>query len=76
MSVELNDLRARIRSLSVVERAELLREFLAPESPFDPAVEAEWLAEIERRVAEVDAGTVKLIPADEVFARLDRRLHG
>jgi putative addiction module component (TIGR02574 family) len=28
----------------------------------DPDVEAAWAAEIERRVAEVEAGTVKTIP--------------
>ena len=40
----------------------------------DPAeVEAAWDEEIRRRLAELDAGTAELIPADEVFAELRAR---
>jgi putative addiction module component (TIGR02574 family) len=35
-------------------------------------VDAAWDAEIKRRIAEVESGTAKLIPAEEVFARLRR----
>jgi putative addiction module component (TIGR02574 family) len=42
----------------------------------EPDVEAAWLAEIARRVAEVEAGTVKTIPWDEVRQRLLDRLNG
>ena len=42
----------------------------------DPDVEAAWAAEIEKRVAELDAGTVKNIPWEEVRQRLVDRLHG
>jgi hypothetical protein len=34
---------------------------------------AEWEAEIQRRISEVDAGNVALAPADKVFARLERK---
>jgi putative addiction module component (TIGR02574 family) len=34
----------------------------------------EWRAEIERRVDELDNGTVQTIPAEVVFARLKQRL--
>jgi putative addiction module component (TIGR02574 family) len=40
----------------------------------DEGVEAAWAAEVERRVAELDAGTVKSIPWDEVRQRLLSRL--
>lgn len=36
----------------------------------DPGAEAAWEAEIERRIADFDAGRTKGIPAEEVFARL------
>ena len=36
----------------------------------DPVVEAAWFAEIERRLAEIDAGTVELIPWDAVRTEL------
>jgi putative addiction module component (TIGR02574 family) len=39
----------------------------------DDGVEEAWRVEIERRVAELDSGSVELIPWEEVRARLDRR---
>lgn len=53
--------------------AGLLIESLEAEP--DSEVEAAWAAEIERRVAELDAGAVKTIPWDEVRQRLLDRLN-
>ena len=36
----------------------------------DLGAEAEWLREIERRVSELDAGTVEAVPWAEVRARV------
>ncbi len=36
----------------------------------DPDVEAAWSEEIKRRLAEIDAGIVELIPWEEVRAEL------
>ena len=59
---------------------------LAPEEPADLAdwlwisatpreeVKAAWDAEIARRIAEIDAGTVEFISSEEVLARLDEKL--
>jgi putative addiction module component (TIGR02574 family) len=44
--------------------AGLLIETLDPVS--EPDVEVAWSEEIKRRLAEIDAGTVELIPWDEV----------
>lgn len=41
----------------------------------DPDVEAAWAAEIEKRVAELDAGTVESIPWEQVRQRLLDRLN-
>lgn len=41
----------------------------------DPGVETAWAAEIEKRVAELDAGTVQSIPWEEVRRRLLERLN-
>lgn len=41
----------------------------------DPGVEAAWAAEIARRLAELDAGTVKTVPWEEVRQRLLDRLN-
>ena len=40
----------------------------------DPDAAAAWAAEIERRVREVEEGRAKLIPWEEVRARLRARL--
>ena len=45
-----------------------------PESEVDPDVEDAWRAEIERRVAELDAGTVETVPWEVVEAKLLRRI--
>ena len=44
------------------------------DGPADPAVQAAWNTEIERRAAAYERGEVKLIPGGEVFTRLRRRL--
>ena len=36
----------------------------------EPDVEAAWSAEIKRRLVEIDAGTVELIPWDDILAEL------
>ena len=41
----------------------------------DPDVEAAWAAEIEKRVAQLDAGTVESIPWEQVRQRLLDRLN-
>ncbi|PYS25379.1 MAG: hypothetical protein DMF72_01830 [Acidobacteria bacterium] len=48
--------------------AGLLIETLDPVSEYE--VEAAWSEEIKRRIAEIDAGTVELIPWEEVRAEL------
>jgi len=37
-------------------------------------VETAWAGEIARRLDEIDSGAVKMIPGDEVLARMDARL--
>lgn len=41
-----------------------------PSCPPDPDIEAAWLEEAHRRGREIDTGLVELLPADEVFRRL------
>lgn len=53
--------------------AGLLIESLEPEPDAD--VEEAWAREIERRVAQLDAGSVRTIPWDEVRQRLFDRLN-
>ncbi|MGA3334075.1 MAG: addiction module protein [Terracidiphilus sp.] len=63
------------RQLPPDER-EWLAEFLLidDESVSAAGVESAWDAEIKRRLDEIDSGAVKMIPGDEVLARMDVRL--
>ena len=40
----------------------------------DPEVEEAWRVEVERRIGQIERGEARLIPGDEVFTRLRRRL--
>ena len=55
------------------ERARLA-EALISSLDEESEVERAWNAEIRRRVAELDAGTVETIPAEQVFAELNALL--
>ena len=75
MSTEFADLKQKVARLSEKERAELalaLIESLDGEADVD--VEEAWRVEIERRVGQIERGEVQLIPGDEVFARIRRKL--
>ena len=69
------ELSARALGLAPEDRARLAEELLASlESDQAPEVDAAWDEEIRRRIAEVESGAVKLLPAEEVFARVRRSL--
>ena len=56
------------------ERATLMRLLIeAMDADTEEGVEDAWRVEIERRVAELDSGSVETIPWEEVRARLYRR---
>ena len=75
MSNVLTELKEKASQLSETERAELALSLLESlDGPADSGVEEAWRLEVERRVAEIERGEVQLIPGDEVFARLRRRL--
>ena len=72
MSSLVEELSRKALSLSPEERVQLAEELLATVQEVDADVEAAWDEEIKRRVAEIDNGTAKLIPAEEVFAEVRR----
>jgi len=69
---ELKDKASRLPESDRATLALALIESL--DGPADAEVEEAWRTEIERRVAAYERGEVKLVPGDEVFARLRRRL--
>ena len=58
-------------------RAELAAELLASlEGPADPDAERAWDAEIERRIAAIEAGTMPLEPWEKVRRRIEKDILG
>ena len=73
MSSTLHALEAAALLLPPEERAKLA-ERLISSLDRDPEVVAAWEEEIKRRIAELDAGRMNTIPAEEVFAEARSRL--
>jgi putative addiction module component (TIGR02574 family) len=59
-------------SLPVEERAKLVDSLLRSLNPPDAAVDRKWVAVAKRRLEELRSGKVKAIPADVVFAEVQR----
>jgi putative addiction module component (TIGR02574 family) len=58
-------------------RAELAAELLASlDGPPDPTADAEWAAEIERRVASIESGAATVESWDDVRRRIERDVLG
>jgi putative addiction module component (TIGR02574 family) len=78
MARTVEQIEAEALDLAGEARARLVRRLILnfEEQPTEhPAgVKAAWEEEIERRIAEVDAGTAELIPAEVVFSDIRRRL--
>ncbi|HEU4653563.1 MAG TPA: addiction module protein [Steroidobacteraceae bacterium] len=75
MARAIAEIEREIRHLARPEQERLLRALLEElDGPIDPDADRAWLAEVQRRSADFDAGLVKAIPAEEVFARVRSRL--
>jgi putative addiction module component (TIGR02574 family) len=63
------------RQLPPAEVDWLIESLLVQNEDHSPtAVEAAWDGEIKRRLDEIDAGTVQMLPLEDVLARMDARL--
>jgi putative addiction module component (TIGR02574 family) len=75
MSTKTTELVRQALALSVEERADLAGQLIESlDSPASGNSKAEWEAEIERRMAEIDSGAVKPVSMEEAFRRLDSTL--
>lgn len=66
MNPTIDDLVAQAELLSVEERELLLVRLQQTLPDVDPAIEAAWIEEAERRSDEIDRGDVKTIPWEDV----------
>ncbi len=80
MGAILKEIEEQALRLPLKERSELAHRLLVsldgePEDSPEAIAKA-WDEEIERRVADMDAGRTKWIPADEVFKEIDALIAG
>jgi len=68
MSTQFEILEAEVLKLVSADRA-LLAEHLIASLDEDDEIESAWAVEIERRVAEVESGTIVGMPFEEVIAQ-------
>jgi putative addiction module component (TIGR02574 family) len=68
MSRQVEVLEAEAMKLTAEERARLADRLIASLSE-DAQVEEAWAVEVERRIAEIEAGRATVIPAAEAIAR-------
>ena len=76
--MSVSDIIEEIRPLSAKEKQEILEklwtEFGDELETFDPDLTPEQIAELDRRVAEFEKNPRAGIPAEQVFAEIDKRL--
>jgi len=73
MGNQLELLEAQALKLTVGERASLAQRLLASLDE-DAEIEGAWAIEVERRIAEVENGSVQAIPISEALAQVRARL--
>ena len=77
MSTVVAEIEAKIRSLSLEDKTELVRALIAElDGPAESDVERLWLQKAQRRYQEVTEGKVQPVPGERVFENLRRRLKG
>lgn len=69
MSATLEILEAQALELDPSDRARLIEKLIASLDA-DPEVEEAWALEVERRNAQIENGTVSLLPGPETLAKL------
>lgn len=62
-------------SLPAEARLDLVERLIASLNlPIDKGIERAWAEEAERRVEQIESGEAELIPGDEVFSRIRKKL--
>jgi putative addiction module component (TIGR02574 family) len=68
MSTQVEVLEAEAMKLTAEERARLADRLIASLSE-DAEIEEAWAVEVERRIAEIEAGRAPVVPAADAIAR-------
>ncbi len=73
MSISLEALEAEVLKLPAADRSHLL-ERLIVSLDSDPEIEEAWVREADRREAELESGSVTVVPGEEAMMHLRSRL--
>lgn len=73
MAIQFEVLVAEALKLGTAERARLVEHLIASLDE-DTEIEEAWAAEVERRIKDVDSGSIQLIPAADVIAQAQAAL--
>ncbi len=73
MTVQQTEVMDMVDHLPIDMKLELIDHLLESISPSNEEIDDAWMEEVERRIDEVESGEVKLIPLEEVRARLGKR---
>ena len=68
--ISTEELISEATSLPVDIRVQLVEKLLQSLNPTEKETDELWAAEAERRVKEIETGTVKTVPGDEVFKKI------
>lgn len=71
MTTEAKQILKDALALPAIDRAALVEELLTSLDRPDPTIDALWVKEVERRRAAFEAGKMKAVPEEEVFAELE-----
>ncbi len=69
MPLSVEEIETSALGLSSTQRARLIEKLISSLDA-EPDIEAAWVAEVERRHAEIEKGTVSLLPGPETLASL------
>ncbi|MCH7958898.1 MAG: addiction module protein [Candidatus Hydrogenedentes bacterium] len=61
------------QALPPEERAVVVDSLLRSLNPPDPKMDSAWVSVARERASELRSGSVKAVPGDEVFAKLEKR---
>jgi putative addiction module component (TIGR02574 family) len=72
MATSTKEMIREAESLPVEERAKLVDSLLRSLNPTDAVIDRKWVAVAKRRLEELRSGKVNAVPADVVFAEVQK----
>ncbi len=70
MAIDTKDVLEIALALPAIDRAALVESLVASLDQPDASIDSAWAAEAEARLTAFDAGQIKAVPAEVVFAEL------